>query len=114
MKKILVFLLGLPLLSGCSKEHSEKVVSESPDKLVKVEVFGSKAFLDPWKTNIVIAGYGNQDTLTTEIYSDELSDKTVKIDWKSQDAADIIIAQTDGTNRTFHLLLNENKYSLSE
>lgn len=114
MKKILIVLLGLLLLSACNKEHSKKVVSESPDNLVKVEVFGTKAFLDPWKTNIVIAGYGNQDTLTTEIYSDELSDKTVKINWNGKDAADIIIAQTDGTNRTFHLLLNEGNYRLSE
>lgn len=114
MKKLLIFTTIVVFFSSCNQEKSEHIKSSSPDDLISVEIFGSRTVMEPWTTNIVIAGLGNQDTLTTEVYADELSAKTVNINWMEKDAADISITQTDGTKRTFHLLLNETTYTLSE
>lgn len=101
-------------LFSCGKKGSKTVTSTSPSGEATISIHGTKTPMDPWTTVIVAEGYGHKDSVTTEIYSDDLNDSTVKITWSDKNQAVINFSQTDGVNRKLAVEISPKMLKVGE
>lgn len=111
------YLLSIFLLFclACSKKESEKITIVSPDRSVEVNIKGTKAsFADPFITDIEIKAFGNSETVSTEVYAEELSQENIEYEWRSNKNLRLSFHQQDDTQRSFLIHVDETGISLKE
>src|SRR3954462_5746186 len=99
MKKISVYFLYLlctGILLSCGSTKTKEITSESADKQNKIKIWGDRGTsFDPFQASIVVNGYGQSDTLMTEIYAKELSNETVTFSWIDNNSCTVTFIQQD-------------------
>jgi hypothetical protein len=95
---------------------STTITDVSPNKKVNITIKASRvASLDPWKVEMDVKAYEfKEGHLTFELQTGEISDKTVKFDWKDDRNCTISMNQADGKPRTFQLIADANQVQLGE
>ncbi len=118
MKNSLIFIsmVCILLLTACQPK-AVVLTNESSNKKVKITVKANRegSSLGPWKVQLDVKAYEfKQGALAFEIESGDISDKTVKFDWKDDHNCLISFDQPDGKPRTFQLIADENQVQLAE
>ena len=115
MKKSIIFVFVITLLSACSSKKSEEIVSKSADGNAQVTVSGTKNnFADPWQTDIKISGYNDSATAQTEIFAGDLNKENITFQWENNNACKVTIKQQDNTSRIFVVDIEPGKLELHE
>jgi hypothetical protein len=117
MKKLLytMAMAGTAVLMACESQTSEGIISKSADEQARIEVFGRRSTkLDPFKTGIVVNGYGQSDTLYTEIYARGLNEESVVIEWQSNTQSTVTFVQQDDSKRIMNVRFSKDGNSLKE
>ena len=98
MKTLPFVLLALTsIFFSCNKETSVPIESWSSDKTMKITVSASRAgALDAWMVDIQLTHGGETSKVFQEFYADEVSNKNVSFEWKSNHACIIHFTQRDG------------------
>lgn len=102
------------LLTSCETDRSETIISRNSDNSASIKVYGYKTPLDPWQTILVVEGFGQKDSASTEIYADELNSSVVNIAWNSENQATVSFTQTDNTNRVLNVEISPALLRISE
>ncbi len=109
----LLFLAGF--LISCGGTKTKELVSESSDKSNKIKISGYRGTsFDPFQASIIINGFGQSDTLVTEIYAKDLSDETVKFVWTDNTNCSLTFIQQDDSQRLMNVSFKEDGNSLRE
>jgi hypothetical protein len=109
-----IIISALLILYSC-KEETSQIVSTSPDKKIEIVVSGKKASpLDPFLVDISITKEGENETISTEIYSKTLDTGNVKFSWKSNSECYLTFIQQDNISRRMHLQVNNGDLLLQE
>ena len=103
------------LLTSCQPK-STTITDVSPNKKVNITIKASRvASLDPWKVEMDVKAYDfKEGHLAFELQTGDVSDKTVKFDWKDDKNCIISMNQTDGKPRTFQLIADASQVQLAE
>ena len=103
------------LLTACQTQ-STTITDVSPNKKVNITIKANRtASLDPWKVEMDVKAYDfKEGHLAFEIQTGEVTDKTVKFDWKDDRNCIISMNQADGKPRTFQLIADANQVQLGE
>ncbi len=118
MKKISVYFLYLlctGILFSCGNTKTKEITSESADKQNKIKIWGNRGTsLDPFQTSIVVNGYGQSDTLMTEIYAQDLNKESVAFSWTDNNSCTVTFIQQDDSKRNMNVYFSEDGNSLKE
>lgn len=103
------------LLTSCQSKTST-VTDVSPNKKVNVTIKASRpTTLGTWAVELDVKAFDfKQGHLSFELEASDVSDKTVKFDWKDDRNCVISLEQRDGQPRTFQLIADENQVQLGE
>ncbi|HVD99371.1 MAG TPA: hypothetical protein VNB90_14275 [Cytophagaceae bacterium] len=111
----LCILLVTGFLFSCSGTKTQELISKSSDQKAQIKVSGFRAIaFDPFQATIIIDGFGQSDTLVTEIYAKDLSNETVKFDWVDEANCTLSFVQQDDSKRTMQVRFSEDGNSLRE
>ncbi len=102
-------------LSSCGSTQTQELVSQSSDKSGQIKVSGARSSsFDPFKTNIIIIGYNQSDTLMTEIYAKDLTNENVTFNWSDNSSCVLTFTQQDNSQRIMDVKFAETGNSLRE
>ena len=111
----LCFLLSAGILISCGNTKTKELVSESTDKSSQIKISGNRGTsFDPFQTSIIINGFGQSDTVMTEIYATDLNKETVTFDWKDNTTCNVTFIQQDDSKRSMSVKFGEEGNSLRE
>lgn len=118
MKRTFFYLCFLSLsgiLFSCGSTKTQELVSESADKSSQIKISGNRGTsFDPFQASIIINGFGQSDTLMTEIYATDLNNETVKFDWKDNTTCLLTFIQQDDSKRSMTVTFSEEGNELRE
>ena len=103
------------LLTSCQPK-SVTISNVSPNKKVSTTIKANRSnSLDPWKVEMDVKAYDfKEGHLAFELQTGDVSDKTVKFDWKDDKNCVISLDQSDGKPRSFQLIADETQVQLGE
>jgi len=111
----LIFIFIALIMIACGPKSTEEIVSESPDKGAVIKISGVRTIaLDPLRTSIIVNGYGQSDTLMTEIYAQNFTNENVKFNWTANTECIVTIIQQDDSKRNLQIRFDEDGNSLRE
>ena len=100
---------------SCGVTETKELISESSDKLNQIKISGKRATsFDPFQANITINGFGQSDTLITEIFAKDLNKETVSFTWADNNTCSVVFTQQDDSKRTMYILFSKDGNSLKE
>jgi hypothetical protein len=118
MKKISSYFLSILaafILLSCGVTKTQELVSESSDKSNQVKLSGKReTSFDPFQTTVIINGFGQTDTLITEIFAKDLKKETVSFLWADNNSCTITFIQQDDSKRVMELFFSKDGNSLKE
>ena len=118
MKKISSYFLSILaafILLSCGVTKTQELVSESSDKSNQVKLSGKReTSFDPFQTTVIINGFGQTDTLITEIFAKDLKKETVSFVWVDNNSCTITFIQQDDSKRVMEVFFNKDGNSLKE
>ncbi len=100
------------LLFSC-KAEIKTVTYTSPEKSVELNFTGKRSTsLDPWMVSINVVGYGHDETISTELYSNDISKEVIVVVWENENKASLVLKQRDGENKNMSLSINKDMVQL--
>ena len=116
MKSTLAILSITFTLSFSSCGTKNVTISNvSPNGKVKTSVKGSHQGIGTWKVELDVKAYDfKEGHLAFEVETGDISDKTVKFDWKDDRNCIISFDEPDGKPRTFQLIADQSQVQLAE
>lgn len=118
MKKIICYFLCILVASivlSCGVTKTQELVSESSDKLNQIKLSAKReTSFDPFQSTIIINGFGQTDTLVTEIFAKDLNEKTVAFLWVDNSNCKITFTQQDDSKRIMEIFFSKDGNSLKE
>ncbi|MCS6822872.1 MAG: hypothetical protein NZ529_01155 [Cytophagaceae bacterium] len=118
MEKIynfILYTLATLILFSCGSTKVDDIVSESPDKKGKIKISASRSnSLDPFDVTINLSGYGQDRSITMQIFASNLSPENVLFDWKNNTDCVVTFIQQDDTKRVLYIRIDENGLKLNE
>ena len=111
----IISVVCILLLTSCQSK-TVTLKSDSSNQKVHIVVAANRiASMEPWKVEISVAAYDfKPGKLLFELESGDISDKTVKFDWKDDRNCTISFDQPDGIPRNFQLIADANQVQLAE
>ena len=101
-------------LSSC-KTKNVTVTNVSPNNKVNITVKASRPGMGTWNVELDVKAYDfKEGHLAFELETGDVSDKTVKFDWKDDKNCLISFDEPDGKPRTFQLIADESQVQLGE
>lgn len=98
MKRLIcLLLLCLTCLISCTRQVITPMETYSADKKMKIELSASRSTaLDAWMIEIALTHAGAESSIYQEFYADEISEKNVAFEWKTNRSCVIHLTQRDG------------------
>lgn len=113
MKTIYTLFLLL-LLASCGQKKAV-LENTSPNEKVKVTLNAEKSGVSPWQCELKVKAYSfKEGSLKFEIYTKELTNETVRFDWKDNENCLISLTDDEGKLRTFQLIATPNQVQMAE
>ena len=116
MKNTLAILsiIATLLFTSCQTKNVT-ITNVSPNGKVKTTIKGSHQGISPWKVELDVKAYEfKEGHLAFEVETGDVSDKTVKFDWKDDINCIISFDEPDGKPRTFQLIADASQVQLAE
>ena len=108
-------LLLACIMFSCGVTQTQELISESSDKSNQIKISGKRATsFDPFQTSIIINGYGQSDTLITEIFANDLNKKTIAFSWADNNTCTVVFTQQDDSKRNMNILFSKDGNALKE
>ena len=102
------------LLTSCQTKNVT-IDNISPNQKVKTTVRASHQGIGTWKVELSVKAYNfKEGHLAFELETTDISDKTVKFDWKDDRNCTISFDEPDGKPRTFQLIADASQIQLAE
>jgi hypothetical protein len=102
------------LLTSCQTKNVT-IANVSPNGKVKTTIKGSHQGIGTWKVELDVKAYDfKEGHLAFEVETGDVSDKTVKFDWKDDRNCIISFDEPDGKPRTFQLIADASQVQLAE
>lgn len=112
---IFISLFGVGLLISCDGSKTQEIASSSADKTNEIKISGTRATsFDPFQANIIINGFGQSDTLVTEVYAKDLNKESVTFSWVDNTTCVLTFIQQDDSRRNMEVIFDEDGNSLRE
>jgi len=112
--KLFIFTFLTIATFSCSEKKVEKSFA-SEDKKVTLHVSAiQRAAFDPYLTNVNVKGFGHDENLSFEIYSNSLTDADIKMSWVSNSKGKLTIKEGDGNIRKFSFSISDTRITLRE
>src|ERR1700743_1158943 len=112
MKKISSYflcILAASVLLSCGVTKTQELVTESSDKSNQVKLSGKReTSFDPFQTTVIINGFGQTDTLVTEIFAKDLNKETVSFVWADNNKCNITFTQQDDSKRVMEIFFSKD------
>jgi hypothetical protein len=110
MKKIYPLVISLLLLSNCTEEKKEALVSKSPDGNTELHVSGKREnFLTAWNVELLAKGKDLKGNINFEFFGKDLSDEYITFAWQGNDKCTVAFTQKDGSKRVFEFTPNSTE-----
>jgi hypothetical protein len=102
------------ILVSCQTKRVE-IKNESPNGKVITTIKASHQGIGTWKVELDVKAYTfKQGHLAFELETTDVSDKTVKFDWKDDRNCIISFDEPDGQPKKFQLIADESQVQLAE
>ncbi len=99
---------------SCSEKKVEKTFT-SKDQKVTLHVSAiQRAAFDPYLTNVNVKGFGKDENLSFEVYSNNLTDADINMSWTSNSTGKLTIKEGDGNIRKLSLSISKDRVTLKE
>lgn len=110
-----ISVMCILLLASCQSK-TVIIKNVSANQKVNTVVTATRAGgIEPWKVDIAVKAYDfKEGHLTFELESGEISEKSVKFDWKDDKNCIISFDQPDGTPRKFQLIADNSQVQVAE
>jgi hypothetical protein len=107
-------VLCLLLLASCQTKNVT-LTDVSPNKKVNITVKATRPGMGTWQVELNVKAYDfKEGHLAFELETSDVSDKTVKFDWKDDRNCIISFDEPDGKPRTFQLIADASQVQLAE
>ena len=110
----LLCIISAIIFSSCQTK-SVTITNISPNGKVNTTIKGSHQGIGTWKVELDVKAYSfKEGHLAFELETTDVSDKTVKFDWKDDRNCIISFGEPDGKPRTFQLIADATQVQLAE
>ncbi len=114
LKKFTSIIVICLLLTSCQTKNVT-VTDVSPNKKVNITINATRPGLGTWKVELNVKAYDfKEGHLAFELETNDVSDKSVKFDWKDDRNCIISFDEPDGKPRTFQLIADASQIQLAE
>jgi len=91
------------------------ITNVSPNKKVNLTIKATRPGMGTWKVEMDVKAYDfKEGHLAFELETGDVSDKSVKFDWKDDKNCIISFDEPDGKPRTFQLIADASQVQLGE
>ena len=111
MKNVFLLLITIAMLTACSEEKKDAVVSKSPNGNIILSVSGKReSSISGWKTELKAEGSGLKGNILFEFFAKELTEKTIQFAWEGNEKCTVTFLQKDDTKRIYEFTPNSMEH----
>ncbi|MFK7900734.1 MAG: hypothetical protein AB8B61_08245 [Cyclobacteriaceae bacterium] len=110
---ITLFLLSVTLLSCTAKKVQKIYTSDNKGVTLTITAIQPVPF-DPYQTTVNVKGFGHDETLPFEVYSNSLTTEKISMNWSSNSTGVLRITEGDGNVRKLNLAISKDRVLLRE